>query len=548
MEWKPRSDRLRDVLESNDVIRFILLAALVLIAHSNFLFPSFIENPDESLIYPLLEKISTPLEYIKKLAEFETLDFQPVRDLTLYIDILVLRNFGVIISIFLNCLIWIWAMWQVLRIIEERYEFNRLHTFLVVGCFSVYPIYAQSINWGIARKHLLAFAFSIAATRYFFLWLKGLAKERHILIFYTLSVLSVPVSMLWPLWARMTIFFTKSPRRQKNSLKLIVSLYLVMLLIIGINWAYYNTSYTFLQTYQQKSYYNDYFMILLNVGHQIKQVLFPYNLSYYYGFDGFSLAGAVLLLIFLIWLFFKKRNEGEIWIWVIYSGVHLVVLQNTPLAYFDTYVLQTSLGLFFIIFLLVRNYFKRLIPVLSILLVFWTAFTLSVNPTWGDSVKFFKKSFESQQSCGNAIGYGAAKYLKMEKLPDDLYDYIQVNECLMKDPNDSPFLAMRKLNFEALQLLIEEDIDFQYREKRLIELSLNQIFEMSIYMIFLVKNDRAQELERLSSNVIEKVKRSDIQLEFHPIFLAHVPKYCEQKKLPNCLRLCWMREKNTSSK
>jgi hypothetical protein len=527
--------RFKNSLEKNDLLRFFVLFFLIFLAHSNLLFPPYAENPDANTIFPVLEGITSPWDYISKLVSFETLDFQPVRDLTLYLDIWFFDLTGRIGGIFLNCLIWVVAMWQLLRIMEERYTLERLNSLLLICCFSVYPIFTQSLNWGIARKHLLAFTFTLMATRYFFRWLKEKKGEFKVLIFYTLSVLSLPASMLYPVWVTCVIFLTKE-RSFRESKKFLSLLFLLMVLLVGINWAYYKTSFTFLSIYPRKASELDILYTIFHLGHHIRQILFPYKLSFYYSFDGTSIAGFLGLLIFLIWLLWKKRSQSEIWIWVLYAGAHLVVLLSTPNVYFDTYVLHPALGVFFITFLLVRKHLDKMRILLITLGIFWTGYTLHVNPVWGDSVAFFRMSFENQRSCGNAIGYGAAQYLKGKKISNELFEYIQVNRCLDHSPEDSPFMALKKNNFEALQLYYEDEIDFDYRQKRLIDLGLKHFYAMSVYVAFLARHDKAIEIERVSAMLNEKFRGSGVSIAYDKIFSSVVPDYCKKNNLPECIK------------
>ena len=531
--------RLTEALSTNDILRFSLIALLVMLAHSNLLIPHYTENPDANTIYPILEDIHSPWEYIKKLVSFETLDFQPLRDATLFIDIWFFEITERTISIFLNCIVWIWAAWQILRILEERYQSDRLVAFTLTCAFSIYPIYSQAINWGIARKHLLAFAFTLMATRYFFRWLKTGSGEFRIILLYTCSLLSLPASMLWPIWATIVIYFTKE-KTFPESRKFLSLLFIIMFLLVGINWAYYKSSYTFLEIYPQKASEFDILYSLIHLGHQIKQVVFPYELSFYYSFGTSALVGLVGFLLFIGWLLWKKRKESEIWIWVFYSGAHLIVLLSTPKIYFDTYVLHPSLGLFFIMFLLLRQQWRKLVPAIVALTFFWAGFTYYINPVWGDSVAFFRKSFENQTSCGNAIGYGAAQYLKGSKISNELYDFIQVNTCLEHHADDSPFMSLKKNNFEALQLFHEDEIDYEYRQRRLIELGMKHFYAMSIYVAFLAKYDKAEEVEKVSSILNQKFRESGVQIAYDPIFSGIVPEYCRKRELQACIRFSSM--------
>jgi len=516
--------------------KFLFLFSLIILSHINLLLPGFTENPDGNIIYPNLRSMSSILEYLKSLAAFETIDFQPVRDFTLFIDLWFLDNHGIVIGILLNCLVWIIICYNLLLILEENVPgIHRHWALLLVATLSVNPIYSQAINWVIARKHLLAVMFTMLATRNFFLYLRGRSSEFRIVIFYILSLLSLPASMLWPVWVTAHLYLTK----KLDGIiirRLLLPLSIIMILIVGINWAYYKTSYTFLEIYPQKATARDPFMMAMSLGQQFIQVIFPYDLAFYNYLGTKALVGFILFIIFISFVLYRYRKNPEVLTWVIFSGGHLAVFLSTPNIYYDTYVLFPSIGLFFIAVYMLKNKLPKFAYFLPFLLGVWVTFTLLNNPLWGNTTKFFKKSFEHQESCANAIAYATGIYLEGSVLPNSLFDYIQTNECMKPQENESPGIMIRKLTFESLQLYFEDEIDFDYRQKRLIELGMKHFYPLSIYAAFLAKYDQKEKIENVSAYLNSKFEGTDTKIEFDPIFMKIVPEYCKKHQLPECLR------------
>lgn len=516
--------------------RILFFLVLTLGAHSNLLFPKFTENPDSSKIYSNLIESHSVIDYLRSLFNFTTVDFQPVRDLTFYFDIWSFDQTGILFGIFLNCLIWVVICYNLVSILQLYVPSVPLHwALLLVATLSVNPIYSQTINWIIARKHLLAVMFTLFATKNFFLYLEGKASEFRIIIFYTLSLLSLPASVLWPIWAALHLkLHGKLDRKQATTF--LIPLFFIMLLLIGINFAYYNTSYTFLELYPKKSSTRDPVMMMMLVGQMFAQVIFPYYLNFYNLLGTKALIGFVGFLIFIGWVLFRHRKNPRVLTWIFFSGAHLVIFLSTPNIYYDSYVLFPSIGLFLILVISSERNLQKIVYFLPVLLGIWLTTTFVTNPIWGSTVKFFKSSFENQPGCSNALGYATGIYLEGRKIPNEIYDYIQVNECMTLTKDDTPGVKIRKFTFESILLFYEDEIDFDYRERRFKELSRMHFYPMSIYMAFLTKYQKNDEIERLAFILNKQFESTDTKIMYDSIFMKTVPEYCKRHNLNECLR------------
>ncbi len=512
-----------------------VLLLLILLAHGNILVPYQIENPDAGLIYPLLEKISGLVEYLTLLADFETFDFQPVRDLTFFADIYVFSEFGLIVTILFNCLLWWCACLVLLRILEEQLpRLKRTSSTLLVYAISVYPIFLQTINWGIARKHILAFLFTLLATRYFLLWLRNGKNPFLIVIFYCLSVLSLPISMAWPVWALLTSFMHPTSAA-KGKRKLFTILFSIMVLILGINWAYYKTSFRFLEVYPRKVNTFEIGHSLLSLGLQFKQIIFPYNLSFFYEYGLESYLGIVAFIAFLGWLILKRKLDVDVKTWTAFAGVHLVVTLSSPDIYYDPYVLFPGVGFFIVLFHLFAERINKWNFALVPLILFWSIFTFTQNRMWKDSVLFYQRSYEANPNCSNAAMYSIRTYMSGKSLPNELYDYLQVERCLSSNPEDSPAMRQKKFVLQTMIYYFEEDIDPVYRESMLRELSLKHYYALALFAAYLVKKDRKEELEDILRDFNQKYSQTNLRFEWDFIFSEVVPDYCKKHELKECM-------------
>ena len=113
-------------------------------------------NPDAQFILPSLSLISGFKEYFIELLSFKTLDFQPFRDLTFFFDLTVFSSFGLDITIIHNLFWWLAGNWILSKLIWNVFpKLEKELAFFIGLGFLVYPLFSQTIPWGVARKHLL---------------------------------------------------------------------------------------------------------------------------------------------------------------------------------------------------------------------------------------------------------------------------------------------------------------------------------------------------------------------------------------------------------
>lgn len=522
--------------------QFITLLLFTFLIHAPLLIVREMENPDAGHIFPILNYLSFPFGYLKALVNLDTLDFQPIRDLTLYFDIFVYDQTGYTIGVLLNCIIWAGSCYQILRILESELEESPgWQHFFIVLCFSVYPIFYNTVNWGIARKHLLAFFFILVATRNLGDWKVGLKRPIAVIIPYTLSVLSLPIAVAWPFWVILRLG-VKNIMATRPARYLVSALLGITLLIAGINWAYYKTSLTFLQIYPQKASQFDPLFMLANLGVQVKQMVFPYRLGFFYNFSG-DIYGLVVLVVFLSLVFYFRRKEKNVWIWLLFGAIPLAVTLSTPHVYYDPYVIIPLTGCLFFFTTQFSGFLKKQVFLFVPLFIFWSYLTWQGNHVWGDLVRFYEASYATNPNCSNALLYGSRIYRSNRKLPDELFQFIQLNHCFRPEPFESMALTERKVSFESLMYYLEEDVDTDFRRKRLSELGKRSVYALLLYAAFLAKEDKPDEVESIMTD-LNLMNGRNLRIVYDPAVLKVLPDYCEKNKLQGCLAFMktWKKE------
>lgn len=408
-----------------------LLLLWLCIIYSPVLLAPKVVNPDSSLILPLFENFDGLWGYLKALFNLQTYDVQPVRDLSLFIDWSIYRSTKINTALFQNILWWWVASVFVFKtLMEIKPTLQKNYLWGITVLFSVYPLFASSLNWGIARKHILAFMFIMMAT-YYFLKHKNSWKMH---LFYALSVFSQPITILWPLWVNVSLFL-ESRQSLKTQIKLLPT-YLIFLTGFFSNYIYYKYSPVFKMSFGSKT--SEPFNLVdkfLGLGHYFFQTVFPYLPANSYKLDHWSvLAGLVFCLFFIgfSFKFFPKRS----WLlqWGTFFIFPLLVVLVQPHFLSDTYLLTSAFGLLMLIlgFDWEKLNVKKpvIITVFSITFFVWSFFTYSDSRLWTDQIAFQKtRNFDRRPSCDSAIIY-ASKILSLEgTFPQDVREFMQKNDC-----------------------------------------------------------------------------------------------------------------------
>lgn len=522
----------------NTKCRILLLLLIGFSAYSSIVFQNSIVNPDAQYIVPLLRNVSGLLDYLNDLIHFKTLDIQPIRDLSIYLDIIFFDLTGINISIAHNLILWIGCCWVGERILKKSFpDLSQQESFLIICLFLVYPLFSQTVSWGIARKHILSFLFTLLATD---VWIRrgGIKTYKDSILingFYVCAILSQPISILWPVWAALYTFLINRPSLKATLIKLIPS-FLILIIVAYLNYLYYATSPIFLNSYSSKT--NEVLEIsdkVLAFGHYIFQVFFPYLLSFTYTLGHWStLVGLLIfgIIFYLILGLGLDRRFVMAWTFFGILPLSVVVLKSTML--YDTYLLFPA---FSSLLLLVAIKQKLKVPpklryiYLPIFLVF-IGFTYFESSAWKNDLLMTKKSFERRPSCLSAFQYLKTSY-ENEVLPDsnDAKTYLLEYECDKFQVEGSSLIILQSYMLYYDSLLPTEE-----RISKLKILSPMGIFPNIVLTSFYIKLNRLQEARDALEMMIQKWGKHRFKEEYLPIVDRTLYPFCVAEMNEECLQ------------
>jgi hypothetical protein len=473
--------------------------------YGSLVYSDSLVNPDAQFIIPILKSVSSASEYLKLLVTFNTLDIHPVRDLSLLIDIKIFDWTGFNPTIFHNLLLWVGIGWIIDLFIKKMFPtIGDQERLLIVLCFLVYPLFTQSVSWGVARKHLLALLFALIASYKAISIDKPYRYEDSLFFnfFYTCAILSQPITLLLPFWLGLYVYL-KRPRLLKSALKMFVPGFIIFVIVLLVNYAYYESSHIFLTSYGPKT--NEMLELsdkILALGHYIFQLFFPYLLSFTYTLGHWStLAGLILLGVLSYIILGFKIDKREIIIWgaFIILPLSIILLKSSTL--YDTCLLLPAFGVL-ILLLKIREKLGDIqwkLPLFGLIL-FWTSYSHYEVRGWRDEVVLMEKGFKRRPTCLTAFGYLKMSY-ENNRPPETatarrfLYNY----EC-----DKFEMRGQHMLNMHAYLLYYENDLPQEDRIARLEKISEVAILPgMALAALYLKLN----ETQKARATIKELVNR-----------------------------------------
>jgi len=496
-------------------------------------------NPDAQFILPSLSLISSVKEYFVELLSFKTLDFQPLRDLSFFFDLKIFSFLGIDVTVIHNLAWWLGGNWFLSKLICNIFpESKKESIFLIVLGFLVYPLFSQTIPWGVARKHLLSFFFSMLLTER---WTRE--RSRFLIsdvffysFFYACSVLSQPIAILWPLWALLYLALIK-PSLLKSSVKVFFSLGVILLVLGLVNYFYYTNSSVFLSIYAQKT--NEAFEFsdkVLAIGHYTFQLVFPYLLSFNYTLGHYStLIGLVILVLLSLLLRASKAPLKEVIVWIVFFILPLLVVMTNSKILYDTYLLIPSVGFLFLLLILSRKVprFSQNVKFLSLglLILFWV-FTTNKNASlWRDELSLAEESFQNRPSCLTAATYLRISYEQERKGPTLAKNFFGNFVCSEK------YEGKMLINLYTYMFFYEVDLSIQERVKRLKMMSPLNFFSHATLVSFYIREKMLNEAQLEILEFKRRWKGMKIAPEYIPIIAKYINPYCKQTEDQGCIEL-----------
>ena len=238
-----------------------------------------LERDDRRLVEPLrhLRGLS---DYADAVRSGRILDLQPVRDLSFALDLAIGSATGLGTFHLTNLLLWLAITAVVYRILRQNLGPGPLAV-ACVAVFALHPVFVNSVGWVAARKHLLSSLFILFAT-YEVLRADRILDGRRtgwIGLLFGLSILSQPITVLWPLWA-VSYLWLRGPGHRMGALRLVGVCAPLLGACVAANLFYYQGAFV-QQTGAQKFVEVDGTgaVALLALGRYFANLAFPVSLA-----------------------------------------------------------------------------------------------------------------------------------------------------------------------------------------------------------------------------------------------------------------------------
>lgn len=512
----------------------VLLLSLTAIYWPTLSAPQVVDN-DAAQVLPLLKVyLATPGSYLRDLCAFRLLDFQPVRDLTLLIDLYIFENWKLNTAVEQNLVYWFFICVVLRQLVRRTYpKLSTGSIDLVVLLFAIYPLFGQSLNWGMARKHILAMLMILLATA-------SVVKTRRLnwqgLVALSLSLLAQPIAILWPMWVQ---FYFWISRATKSSHLSVIPGYFISFVIGMVNYRYYTTSETYLANYQSKI--NSGVNVadqLLALGHYFFQLILPYQLVFNYQLNHWSvLVGLFALVVFLLYLA-KYQRTLQVFVWTTFATFPLIVVLVNPHILYDTYLLIPGLGFFMTLLAIWEGHnwretkfaclFAMIIAGIWIVRGHWEA------RLWTSPTRFYvEKSFERRPECASAL----RAVLVEEKINPSARDFALSHDCFPLIMND-PLRRSSGIVLKTVMLYYDEKLIPTQKIKILDGLSLQSVYSKLILALSLYEQGKAElasPLFQRDATILPK-GYGDYPVYDHLIADKLIP-YCEKHQNYDCLKV-----------
>jgi hypothetical protein len=494
-------------------------------------------NPDAQFTLPSLFNVKNPLEYLGMLRDFQVIDFQPVRDLSFFIDLTVFRLTDVVTFATFNVLLWGLGCFLLLKLFERIVPVERRSGAIFwILAFASYPLFSQAVPWGMARKHILAFPIFLACTHAWLDWLEGKTKWLKVYVLYVAATLTHPLTLLWPAWAAFH-FHIKGHEKSKESRKLFLIFSLTAITLFFTHYAYYTVgNSTVKDVFPQVSPdVTNFLRIIQNLCFYLRQLIFPYELGFLYYPTWENSWPGILFFVLLSVFFYRERKDRETLSWLVFSLTPVPVFLALP-GVFDQYLIIPAAGLTLIAFRKWNHHSKAQVSFFVVLTLIWSVVTFRESSLWANPRELTGRNFRNGPSCRSALNYALQIYTEGKKAPSDLLQFLQKGKCLETSPGDPEISKRGVRHIEALMLFYEGDkFPREFRMSRLEELGASHYYPHLILAAILATEDRAPEVEQRAEFVLWKT--AGAALDTGPVIDDVLRPYCQKNNLEACLKV-----------
>lgn len=372
----------------------IFVIAYIICIKNLILFGKPIGYDDPILIEPML-KVNNLKDYLSLINQNIIWDVQPIRDLSYFIDIQLMKlipfwNFHIT-----NLIIWALISITLYHFFKEFLshfaKINKQWIYLITLYFFLNPVFQIGPFWLSSRKHILSTFFALLAgyitVKFKNTILKNYKYTCLIILFYFLSIFSHPITLMLPVFIILFIFNLKSPKEWISPQALFLFLGLLVISIWGAyeNYYFYNEKYPLMNNGSSYKLTSDNLLQvrLLTLGRFFYQI-FDFSFSSPVEHDRGSIRNIIGLLTLPIFIYLSlKMNKFKSTffsiLWFILP-ITIVIFGDVKLFALDTYLLTASFGILSIILLFLFRikfqfmYYLLLVPLFFDLRTYADAF------------------------------------------------------------------------------------------------------------------------------------------------------------------------------
>lgn len=485
---------------------------------------------------PPLFDVQNPFEYLKMLSEFQVVDFQPLRDLTFFWDIFIFKLTGIVTFATTNVFLWTAGVFLFFKLLQRSCPEKEKVAIYWSLAFASYPLFSQTIPWGMARKHILAFLLILWATHAFFDWLQGKNKIFKAYIGYVLACLSHPITLLWPLWAAsyLAVF---EPSKLKEEKRYFIIFALTGTALFVTNYAYYTVGNEAVSEVFGEIRPNlfDISKLFSHFIFYLRQIIFPYQLGFlYYPEQTSSIPGMIILIVFL-GILYRFRGDRRFQSWVLFSLIPFPIILGLP-GVFDQYLLIPFAGIVLLAFQRVGNPSKLSIIIVISLSLIWSVISFHHAQLWTNPRLLSERNFKNVKSCKSAQDLLSKTYEEEAKAPPEALEFIQEGKCLYLEAGAPIKQRIGMLVLESMMMYYEEEaFSYEHRMARLLKLGKSHYYPLIAFAALNAKEGKVEEVIWATEYVLKKA--GSLKLETGSISDNVLRPFCEKHQLEACLKV-----------
>jgi len=513
---------------------YFLLVLLLISFLPGILAPEIV-NPDSHVVMSHLLQLDSISSYVSDLINLNTIDFQPLRDASLYLDIFISNKFNLNITVFHNLLVWFVVCLIIRKITLKLFPKQTERTSsLFLLLFALHPLFSNTLLWGVARKHTLSLLFIMLATNEV---LKELGTKRSFFkigSLYFLSILSQPINLLWPAWG---IYFLYK-KKTRNLNYFIFIMMIVFATGFGVNWYYYKYSSVFNLFYQSKldGFYNISDKVLA-LGHYFFQLILPLNLNYIYELGHWQSLWGIPIGVLFIYFFIKKiKDLSFVLSWLLFGAGPLIIITNTPNLLQDCYLLTPAFPFFVLLIKAFEdiNWEKKINKSACLGLCLFFIFNNFIEAkNWISLFDFTKQAFVRRPSCATAIKAGIIQFDEFGKIETNLRSYLENYNCIKIDRNMTLTQVDSILRFNSQVIYYENTFNFYEREKLIQNMAQGSVIPYFYLLGLYAKTKSDEKFDNLLDEFRPKLNAKIDH--FEKVVSRDIYPYCQTRKQNFCL-------------